>query len=282
MNRSSGRSRWRTDKAVYVACALARDIAARDCLAWASHSTTRGHRGVYIRTHDCARLCLSSYSIITKGNSDEYENQAVDRVGISIVFRGRVCRRGQNRCDGSDDRQHAAQLHTGERYQRGLYGNLYRLLDVKLDLNGFTISGGSLDGITILAKHMNIEVTNGAVTRFSRHGVFVPGAPAESRNIKISRLRVSENKIDGIAMEGNPGFIIEDCLISHNGGTGIYAFSSGLALNSVINSNDMGLFGAALGTGKLGYRSNAFFNNSTNVSGGTNLGHNLCSGAICP
>ena len=154
--------------------------------------------------------------------------------------------------------------------------------NVKLDLNGFTISGGSDDGITILPKYMNIEVTNGAVTRFGRHGVFIPGASAHSRNIKISRLRVSENKIDGISMEGNTGFIIEDCLISHNGGTGIYAFSSGLVLNSLVNSNNTGLFGAAFGTGRLGYRSNAFFNNSTNVSGGTNLGSNLCSGAICP
>ena len=154
--------------------------------------------------------------------------------------------------------------------------------NVKLDLNGFTISGGNDDGITILPKHMNVEVTNGAVTRFSRHGVFVPGASPISRNIKISRLRISENKIDGISMEGNTGFLIDDCLISHNGGTGIYAFSSGLVLNNVINGNSTGLFGAAAGTGRLGYRSNAFFSNSTNVSGGTNLGSNLCSGAICP
>ena len=154
--------------------------------------------------------------------------------------------------------------------------------NVKLDLNGFTVSGGSVDGIAIYPKHMNIEVTNGAVTRFGRHGVFIPGGPANSRNIKISRLRVSENKIDGISMKGNIGFIIEDCLISHNGGTGIYAFSSGLVLNSVMNNNNTGLFGAAFGTGRLGYRSNAFFGNATNVSGGTNLGSNLCSGAICP
>jgi hypothetical protein len=39
----------------------------------------------------------------------------------------------------------------------------------------------------------------------------------------------------------------------------------------------------SFGSGNLGYRSNVFFDNAVNVSGiPTNLGDNLCSGALCP
>lgn len=154
--------------------------------------------------------------------------------------------------------------------------------NVKLDLNGFTVSGGREDGITILPGHVNIEVTNGAVTGFGRHGIFVPGKSATGRNLKFSNLRVSDNKIDGIGLEGNSGFLIQDCMISGNT-LGIYAFMPGLVINSVISNNSStGIASTFSPANKLGYRSNVLFGNATNVSGGTNLGENLCSGAICP
>ncbi|HEX5056091.1 MAG TPA: right-handed parallel beta-helix repeat-containing protein [Gammaproteobacteria bacterium] len=155
--------------------------------------------------------------------------------------------------------------------------------NVKLDLNGFTIShtGASLgDGVAIYPEYKNIEITNGAITGFTRHGIFVPGKSAAPRNIKISGLRISDNSIDGISMEGNPGFIIEDCVLS-GGAIGIYTFAAGLVLNNVIGNNSSG--GLVAYTNRLGYRSNVFYGNTPDVSGsGTNLGDNLCSGALCP
>ena len=152
--------------------------------------------------------------------------------------------------------------------------------NVKLDLNGFTVSGGREDGITILPGHKNIEVTNGAITGFGRHGVFAPGKSATPRNIKLSNLRISDNVITAISLEGNPGFIVGDCAIS-GGAVGIYTFAAGLVLNSVIGNNSSG--GLVAYSNRLGYRSNVFYGNTPDVSGsGTSLGDNLCSGALCP
>lgn len=155
--------------------------------------------------------------------------------------------------------------------------------NVKLDLNGFTVShtGANIgDGIAILPAHKNIEVTNGAITGHTRHGIFVPGKSGSARNIKLSNLRISDNAISGISMEGNPGYIIDDCVIS-GGALGIYTFGAGLILNNVIGNTTSG--GLVAYSNRVGYRSNVFFSNTPDVSGsGTNLGDNLCSGVLCP
>ncbi len=155
--------------------------------------------------------------------------------------------------------------------------------NVKLDLNGFTVghTGSNIgDGISILGSAKNIEITNGAVSGATRHGIFVPGKSAASRNIKISKLRISDNAISGISMEGNSGYIIEDCVISGSA-LGIYTFAAGLVLNNVIGNTTSG--GLVAYSNRVGYRSNVFFSNTPDVSGsGTNLGNNLCSGVVCP
>lgn len=155
--------------------------------------------------------------------------------------------------------------------------------NVKLDLNGFTVShtGANIgDGVTILPQHNNVEVTNGVVTGFTRHGVFVPGKSATGRNIKLNRLRISDNAIDGIGLESNQGFIIDDCMITGNA-DGVYANGAGLLHNSFIGDNKSGL--VSYSGGRTGYRSNVFSNNGVDINGTpTNLGENLCSGAICP
>ena len=154
--------------------------------------------------------------------------------------------------------------------------------NVKLDLNGFTVSqtGANLaDGIVIYPEHKNIEVTNGTITGFTRHGLFVPGESRQGRNIKLSNLRVSDNASTGLRLESNAGFIIEDCLVSSHV-LGIYANGAGLLLNSLITDNKTGF--ASHSSGRTGYRSNVFDANGADISGTpTNLGENLCSGVIC-
>jgi hypothetical protein len=156
--------------------------------------------------------------------------------------------------------------------------------NVKVDLNGFTVrlrlvATAFADGISIAPEIKNIEVTNGAITGFTRHGIFVPGAVPGSRNIRLSHLRISDNGAVGISMEGNPGFIIEDNLITGNR-IGIYASAAGLMLNNVIGGNaNKGLMSFS---SELGYRSNVFYSNVIDVEGtATNLGNNLCSGVLC-
>jgi parallel beta-helix repeat protein len=153
--------------------------------------------------------------------------------------------------------------------------------NVKLDLNGFTVRSINSRGITIGSGHKNIEVTNGAVTGSGGHGIYVPGASEIPRNIKFSNLRISDNAFYGISLEFNSGFTIQDCLISSNI-WGIYAFKPGLVVNNVISKNDKGILASNIAADKLGYHSNVLFGNTTDVSGGVNLGNNLCSGILCP
>jgi len=156
--------------------------------------------------------------------------------------------------------------------------------NVKLDLNGFTISsagGFSTDGITIF-NHKNVEISNGTITGFPRHGIFAPGSSTTPNNIKLRNLNVTNNTIFGISLENHPGFIIEDCAISGNGASGIYANGAGLIQNNIIGNNNNGM--TSYSAGKAGYRQNVFFNNTaSSVSGSAmNLGSNICNGVLCP
>jgi hypothetical protein len=154
--------------------------------------------------------------------------------------------------------------------------------NVKLDLNGFTVGHtgvNSADGITISPGVKNVEITNGAITGQTRHAIFAPGSSTVARNIRINNLRISDNVGTGIRLESNLGYNIEDCQIS-GGSIGVYANGGGLMTNSVISGTNTGM---ASFSSTFGYRSNVFFANGTNISGSaTNLGQNLCSGAICP
>jgi hypothetical protein len=161
-------------------------------------------------------------------------------------------------------------------------GVVIRASNVKVDLNGFTVSpvaGANGSGVIVEPGHKNIEVTNGTITGFANHGIYVPGAEQPGRNLKFSHLRISEIRGVGISLENNAGFIVEDCLITGNN-WGIYGTAAGLILNNVIGSNSRGL---VVYSKQIGYRSNVFYGNGTDIDGQiSNLGNNLCSGASCP
>lgn len=158
-----------------------------------------------------------------------------------------------------------------------------RSSNVTLDPNGFAITYTGVtnaDGISVSASANNIEIANGTITGFSRHGLFVPGLSTTARNIKIDNMRISDNRVSGISLESNPGFIVESSTISGNA-VGIYANGFGLVKNNVIALNkSSGL--TSYSNGVLGFRSNVFYGNGMDVNGSaTNLGENLCSGALC-
>jgi hypothetical protein len=89
---------------------------------------------------------------------------------------------------------------------------------VTLDLGGHTIAGsGICDGINIGggSAGINVVVGGGEVARFGM-GVVLRGEPGPNR---VHDLRVLENSEGGILL--GPEAIVEDCVVSRNGGTGI-------------------------------------------------------------
>jgi hypothetical protein len=159
--------------------------------------------------------------------------------------------------------------------------------DVTLDLNGFTIfSSGEVgfnDGILIpLNEALNVEIRNGTVRRFFRHGIF----GLNSTQVRVIKVRAVDNLGDGMRLEGQSS-LVDQCAAIDNGIFGINAAGDGsLVINSVMRGNVER--GWAMGF-RGGYRSNAI---STNNGGDANpqvfgtgkqLGTNLCGfDTICP
>jgi Periplasmic copper-binding protein (NosD) len=167
----------------------------------------------------------------------------------------------------------------------GYYGLRISASDVTIDFNGYTLSYGGVqsfvDGIGIDPSVNNIQIFNGTVKSFTRHGIFLPGQSVKSSNLTIKNMRVLENRFHGISVESNTGYVIESSVVSKNQAIGIYANGGGLLLNNLISDNKYGL--VSYSGGALGFRSNIFSNNSVNNSGtATNLGNNLCGVTVCP
>jgi Periplasmic copper-binding protein (NosD) len=167
----------------------------------------------------------------------------------------------------------------------GYFGLRISASDVTIDFNGYTLSYGGVqsfvDGIGIDPSTNNIQILNGTVKSFTRHGIFLPGQSAKSSNLTLKNMRVLENRFNGISVESNTGYVIEDSVISKNQSIGIYANGGGLLLNNFISDNKYGL--VSYSGGALGFRSNVFSNNAVNTSGtATSLGNNLCGVTVCP
>lgn len=162
--------------------------------------------------------------------------------------------------------------------------------NVSVDLNGFTISyvgpPDFTDGIAVAPLARNVEIRNGAITGFSRYGIFFPAGPNPQDNdaeATLSNLRITQNSAAGISIEVRRGALIQSCVVANNGNWGI-RMSTGQLLNStVINNANFGLLGAT----STGYGSNVFFGNNdggAQVSAGPKeIGTNVCgTNTTCP
>ena len=162
--------------------------------------------------------------------------------------------------------------------------------NVTVDLNGFTLSqvGASQfeDGISVSSIVRNIEIKNGAITGFTRHGIFFPAGPNPLDNdaeVILSRLRITQNGSVGINIESRRGALIRDSVVSNNGFWGVRMGTGQLLNSTVINNADLGLVGVV----NTGYSSNVFFGN--NGAGAqvspvpTQIGTNICgNNTVCP
>ncbi len=128
--------------------------------------------------------------------------------------------------------------------------------NVTINLNGFSIISNATagttgaTGINVLPGVSGVTVVNGGII-----------------GIRGTALILGSNGIaSGLQLIGNKG-------------DGVQCTSSCLVTNNVITGN--------LGTGlnfsdaTTGYQNNILNGNGTNVTGGTTLGHNLCSGTPC-
>jgi hypothetical protein len=189
--------------------------------------------------------------------------------------------------------------------------------NVTIDLNGFLITGpGSTASIPIginASGKSDVTVENGAVTGFGT-GVEV-GPSGIVRNVHADANGVGINAGNNSVIEGctansstvNDGIdCLAGCVISGNTANGNFdngivaqngsVISGNVAFHNTANDgilcNGSGCLisgntafnnftGISAGDTTTGYAGNVL-KNTTNVSSGTNLGHNLCSGVICP
>jgi hypothetical protein len=162
--------------------------------------------------------------------------------------------------------------------------------NVSLDLNGFTISfvgtTNFADGIAVNPTVRNVEIKNGAITGFTRYGIFFPAGPNPLDNDAqaiMSDLRITQNNAAGISVEARRGVLIRDSVIANNGSWGVRMGTGQLLNSTVINNADFGLLGA----NNTGYGANVFFGNNgggAQVSASPKqIGINICgTNTTCP
>lgn len=157
--------------------------------------------------------------------------------------------------------------------------------NVTIDLNGFTIHGGGEVGLTdgiSMANGSNIEIRNGAVRGFLRHGIFA----ANATNVRVIDVRALDNTADGINLEGqNPGqggHLIRNCNASGNGGEGLRMVANGGLIEGNV-SLDNGGAGIEAPANQIGIGGNVVRDNTIGISGGLTIACNLIDGVLsCP
>ena len=125
--------------------------------------------------------------------------------------------------------------------------------NVTINLNGFSIigTGGTNTGGINASTNSGITVVNGTITKFA-----------------------------GKAISLGPNSVVAGLQLISNGGDALTCTIGCLVTGNVINSN--------IGTGLVfndatsGYQNNVINANGSKVTGGTNMGHNVCNGGTCP
>jgi hypothetical protein len=185
--------------------------------------------------------------------------------------------------------------------------------DVTIDLNGFSIVGtGGNFGINASGQS-DVTVENGAVTGFTNgvdvgpsgivrnvHADWNTGGIFGGNNTVIegctannsttfngitcaAACAISGNTANGNAgagiVSGNGSVISGNTAFHNTSNVGIDCIGSGCLIsgNTAFNNN----IGIAAKDATTGYAGNVL-DQTSNVANGTNLGHNLCSGVICP
>ena len=184
-----------------------------------------------------------------------------------------------------------------------------------LDLGGFEIHGpntcaGSPLTCTLTGTGFGVQLTgsrvrilNGAVTGVGGVGIYGPATPTTGEGHVVEDVRVSNNRFEGIRLDGDGthvrqvtaisnggigvrlegvGSVVAESVITKNALTGVLLGSLCTAQgNQIISNGQLGLW--SLGTGTI-FRDNSIAGNLTGavVGGVVNAGGNVCSPGNCP
>lgn len=126
--------------------------------------------------------------------------------------------------------------------------------NVTINLNGFSIigTGGTNNGGINAPTNSGITVVNGTITKFA-----------------------------GKALSLGPNSVVAGLQLISNGGDALTCTIGCLITGNVINSNSG--TGLVFSDATSGYQNNIISGNGATVTGGTNMGHNVCNGSnTCP
>jgi parallel beta-helix repeat protein len=106
---------------------------------------------------------------------------------------------------------------------------------VTLDLMGFELVGGTGDGIFVSTLVTNVSVRNGTVRGWNTGTAVQVG---NARNCRLEQLAVSGNT-DGV--NAGPGSVVQDCIVTSNGGSGMTVGDGSAVKNCVALLNWYGI-----------------------------------------
>lgn len=132
---------------------------------------------------------------------------------------------------------------------------IVKVNNVTINLNGFVISGLGTGGTGIginAAGFTGVIIANGMITGYGGDGIDL-GSSSTVENVQIYN-----NGGDGVDCATSAACYVTGSVITGNGGTGL-----------------------DFGDKSSGYLNNVLYHNGTDVSGGTNLGGNVCSEGAC-
>lgn len=144
-------------------------------------------------------------------------------------------------------------------------------------IQGMGSSGIDIFGDSILVEYMNVRSNGADGMRTSR----LPGGSSSPQtNVITMHNNAQLNRAAGISVEAG---LVTDNVASQNGATGIIVFLYGTVARNVCSYNVLG----GLNLGQVSYMDNTLARNGDNgaisqVTGGHNLGRNLCGSVVCP
>lgn len=179
--------------------------------------------------------------------------------------------------------------------------------NVTIDLNGFTVQGGSGSsiGIYLYGSHTNIVIRNGIITGWGNSGIDWNHINSP-QNVVLDHLIVSANGQNGIVTAN--GYTVSSCSVQNNSGAGIVVLGNGSQIigntlygnnaansvssagiivesnNSRIEANHVTASGAAgygIAFNYGGYTNNIIIRNSVSGNGANNYTTSGGSGNDC-
>lgn len=111
--------------------------------------------------------------------------------------------------------------------------------NVTIDLMGYTMSGGTGNGISMDGRS-NVEISNGTVRGFTENGIYEGNADGVGH--RVIRVRAVANGSSGIYLRSRAN-LVQNCTATGNGGSGIHlSHVSEVSHNTVYDNDTYGIY----------------------------------------